>query len=67
MTAKEIIDAVNAKEVNVPVGTKAFFVIHVDGDGKLNAAGDMGTELIDEVAFWLMSQKRMPKEEAKKE
>lgn len=60
MTAEEIIKAVREGEVLAPVGTKTFAVLTITADGKLDAAGTIANEHADELAYWLMAQKRMP-------
>ena len=61
-SAEDVIKAVRAGEVLAPVGTKTFAVLMVTDEGRLEAAGTIAVEHADELAYWIMAQKRMPKE-----
>lgn len=60
MTVDEIIKEVRAGNVLAPVGTKTFAVLVITADNKLDAAGTIATEHADELAYWIMAQKRIP-------
>lgn len=63
MTVEEIIKAARDGEILAPVGAKTFAVIYIGADGKMDAAGTIANEHADEIAFWLMAQKRTPRDQ----
>ena len=65
MTVEEIIKATREGGILAPVGAKTFAVLYVGADDKMDAAGTIANEHADEIAFWIMMQKRrsqMPSE-----
>lgn len=58
MMLNELIETVKAGKVIAPVGTKTLMVFSVGPDNRLDAAGMMAPEHADEIAYWIMSQKR---------
>lgn len=58
MMLNELMETVKAGKVIAPVGTKTLMVFAVGPDNRLDAAGMMAPEHADEIAYWIMSQKR---------
>ena len=56
MMLNELMETVRAGKVIAQVGTKTVFA--VGPDNRLDAAGMMAPEHADEIAYWIMSQKR---------
>lgn len=59
--ARYLFELINQKRVVAPVGTRTFALFMVSDEGKVEAAGVIAPEHIDELAYWLMTQKRAPK------
>lgn len=64
MSIEEIFKAVRANEVTAPVGTKTFFCIAVDPEGKIDMAGTADPNHAVQIAYLLMRNVFEPRKEA---